>query len=318
MLKKKEHAESAHDDFANDVLHSLSQPERSISSKWLYDNVGSALFEKITKVEDYYLTRTEVEIFENVFSDLEEMGFQNSSVVEFGSGASVKTQKLLAALSPEAYVPIDIAEEFLQEAAEKLHQKFPKIAIAPLVADLTSTYELPHLFTQNTKRLGFFPGSTIGNFTKEIAGEFLSNAKAAMGPGAHLLISADLIKDHDVLWRAYNDSDGVSAEFTLNLLTRMNNELNANFDVSEFKHFADFNVDKSRIEIYFEALSEQSVTIAGRELKFTKGERVRTEYSYKYSKESFENLLAQSGWELQKMWSDKNDWFGVFLARAKD
>ncbi|MCI5044098.1 MAG: L-histidine N(alpha)-methyltransferase [Aquisalinus sp.] len=316
MLKKKQLADSASDDFAADVLASLRADPPSISSKWLYDTQGSALFEKITRVEDYYLTRTEAAIFDEAFPALADMFGPGMAITEFGSGASIKTRRLLTALEPQLYVPIDVAEEFLQDAAEELHVLFPKLEIIPLVADLTAPYELPAAFTRKNRRLGFFPGSTIGNFPEEVAVQFLRGARAAMGDKAHLLISADLVKDKEVLERAYDDSEGVTRQFTLNLLTRMNRELSADFEISQFRHVSCFNTEQSRIEIFIESLTHQTVSIAGETFTFQQGERIQTEYSYKYTQESFAQLLSQSGWEVEQFWTDPNDWFGVFLASA--
>ncbi len=314
MLKEKQHAASAQDVFAEDVISGLSAAPRSLSSKWLYDTAGSAIFEEITQVKDYYLTRTEAAIFENILPELAVLFKPGSGIVEFGSGASIKTRNLLSALQPACYVPMDIADEFLQSAAEDLHQLFPDIEIMPIVADLTAPYQLPQAFLDKHSKLGFFPGSTIGNFTAEIARRFLTHTREAMGSGAHLLISADLVKDKNILVRAYDDHEGVTPRFTLNLLTRMNRELGGNFDLSSFRHVAEFNEQMSRIEIHIESIADQIVTVAGKDFRFGRGDRIRTEYSYKYSESSFSDLLEEAGWRLERFWSDPNDWFGVFLA----
>ena len=316
MLKKKQLADSASDDFAEDVLRSLKADPPSISSKWLDDTQGSALFEDITQVEDYYLTRTEAAIFDEAFPALAAMFGPGMAVTEFGSGASIKTRRLLSALAPDIYVPIDVAEEFLQDAAEDLHTLFPELEIIPLVADLTAPYELPAAFTRKKRRLGFFPGSTIGNFPEDVAARFLRGAREALGDGAHLLISADLVKKTEYLERAYDDSEGVTQKFTLNLLERMNKELAADFDIAKFRHVSMFNTQKSRIEIYIESLADQAVEVAGETFAFVKGDRVRTEYSYKYTPGSFAQLLEKSGWHLKQTWMDPKGWFGVFLASA--
>jgi dimethylhistidine N-methyltransferase len=306
-------APDADETFSREILTGLSAEQKYISSKWLYDTYGSELFEEITKLDDYYPTRVERTIFERIFPTLDELVGKVPAIAEFGSGASVKTRKLIEALRPSLYVPIDIAEEFLESAVTTLQELYPWLEIEPVVADLTSTYSLPKSFNDKQERLGFFPGSTIGNFRPTEAVGFLQNAKAALGIGAKLLISADLIKDKAVLERAYDDSEGVTAKFNLNLLTRINRDLGADFDLEQFRHVAIYNTDENRIEMHLESLAAQSVTISDSIFNFAAGERIHTENSYKYSVESFTSLASKAGWSVEKQWQDEDALFSVYL-----
>jgi len=304
------------DPFAQDVLAGLTAKDKWISSKWLYDQIGSQLFEDITQTEDYYPTRTEAAIFRTMMGELAKITGTGGGVAEYGSGASVKTRLLLDAVKPQLYVPLDIAGEFMEEAVAELSDAYPDLAIAPVVADFTQPVTLPDAFNGLERRLGFFPGSTIGNFEAGKAGEFLARVHKTLGDGAYFLVCADLVKDRDVLKRAYDDSDGVTAAFNLNLLTRFNRELGADFDETAFHHEAVWNEDRARIEMHLVSDKDQSVHIAGQDIDFAKGEHIHTENSHKYTPDTMRDMAEGSGWTVDKVWTDERDWFGVFLLKA--
>lgn len=304
------------DPFAQDVLSGLTAKDKWISSKWLYDQAGSQLFEDITKTEDYYPTRTEAAIFRTMMDELADITGTGGGVAEYGSGASVKTRLLLDAVKPQLYVPLDIAGEFMEEAVAELSEAYPDLAIAPVVADFTQPVTLPDAFNRLERRLGFFPGSTIGNFEAGKAGEFLGRVHQTLDDGAYFLVCADLVKDRDVLRRAYDDSDGVTAAFNLNLLTRFNRELGADFDETAFHHEAVWNEERSRIEMHLVSDKDQTVHIAGQDIGFAKGEHIHTENSHKYTPDTMKTMAEGAGWTVDKVWTDERDWFGVFLLKA--
>ena len=299
--------------FAAETIAGLTAEKKMISSKWLYDTYGSELFEKITQLDDYYPTRTEARIFETVFPQLPGIIGPDAAIIEYGSGASIKTRNLMTALQPAVYVPIDIAAEFLADAVDQLEALFPSLRIDPLVADITKPVTPPPAFLACDNRLAFFPGSTIGNFYEGNAVRFLARVRETVGEGAYFLVCADLVKAKEVLERAYDDSEGVTAAFNLNLLTRMNNELGGDFDLARFRHVALFNEQESRIEMHIEALQDQQVAVAGKTISFRKGERIHTENSYKYTEESFRAMAEAGGWEVRNFWTDENRYFGVWL-----
>ncbi len=299
-------------EFAREVLAGLRQKQKALSPKWLYDQRGSELFEDITSVPEYYPTRTEDGIFDTVLPALSER-FSGAAVAEFGSGSSRKSVRLIEAISPSVYIPIDIAATFLEEAAEGLRARFPQLKVVPQAADFTKATALPTVFTQASSRLGFFPGSTIGNFDTGGAEEFLRESLQTLGTGAAFLVGADLVKDEDVLRAAYDDAGGVTAAFNLNLLTRINRELGADFDLMHFRHEARWNAGRERIEMHIVSALPQTVTVAGERIAFAEGETIHTENSHKYTVDGFEALAGRAGWRLDRMWTDKSDWFGVFL-----
>ena len=305
--------------FARDVLAGLARPEKNIAPKWLYDTHGSAIFEDITRTEDYYPTRTEAAIFDEMMGELASITGTGGGVAEYGSGASVKTAKLIDAVRPTLYVPIDIAGEFMEESVGDLRAAYPEMDIEMVVADFTKTVALPDAFNRLTPRIGFFPGSTIGNFESGKAGEFLGRVRESLTEGGGdgwFLVCADLVKDRETLKRAYDDSEGVTAAFNLNLLTRFNRELDADFDVEAFHHEAVWNEKESRIEMHLVSDRDQSVSVAGETIAFAAGEHIHTENSHKYTPQRMTALAEGAGWTLEKMWTDPKEWFGVFLLRA--
>jgi dimethylhistidine N-methyltransferase len=298
--------------FLRDVVNGLSHRQKTLPCKYLYDERGSALFDQICATPEYYPTRTELQIMEDNAASIAYQIDKGVMLVEYGSGSSVKTRALLDALDePVAYVPVDISEEHLLKTAEKLRLAYPHLAVRPIVADFTKPFQLPISGLQHTHVALYFPGSTIGNFTPEAAGELLQFMSSMLGPRGGLLIGIDLQKDVSVIEAAYNDVGGVTAEFNLNLLTRINTELDGSFDQSKFEHKAIYNSNHHRMEISIVSLVEQSVQVSGRDYQFAKGEEILTEYSHKYTIDGFADFASQYGFSLHKHWTDEQGYFGV-------
>ncbi len=299
-----------------EALTGLTAAQKTLSPKWLYDDRGSALFEEITEVPEYYPTRTEAAIFETMMPHLPALFPAGGDIIEYGSGASKKTVALIETLRPAIYRPLDIAADFLAQAAAGLQAQFPNIAVKPVVADFTDPSQIPATEEGAPPRLGFFPGSTIGNLTDDQRHTFLAGARKGLGDGARFLLGADLVKDKTVLEAAYDDAVCGSAALNLNLLTRMNRELGTNFDVSAFEHKALFNGDASRIEMHLVSLGSQTVSLGGKSIPFADGETIHTENSYKFTVDMIDELAAVTGWRLAQTWTDPKDWFGVFWLEA--
>lgn len=296
--------------FRRDVFAGLSEPQKRISAKYFYDATGSRLFDQICEVEEYYPTRTETGILRMIAAEIAELAGPEPAIVEFGSGSSTKIRILIDRLAPAVYMPIDISYEHLIASAERIAGDYPGLRVMPVAGDFSHKLALPPL--DGTGRLlGFFPGSTIGNFAPEDAEDFLAEARETLGAGAGLLIGVDLIKNRARLEAAYNDQRGVTAAFNLNLLRRINRELDGRFDLAAFRHLAWFNEAESRIEMHLESLRDQSVRICGRDFAFARGETIHTENSYKYSHESFTALCRRAGWRVEKSWTDKDQLFSV-------
>lgn len=299
------------DEFAQAVLDGFSQKEKSIPCRFLYDAKGSELFEKITETEEYYVTRTEIALLQRHAGEIAGLAGPGAALIEFGSGSSRKTHILIEQMKElAAYVPIDISDAALSEAEVRLNGHYPRLVVLPVHADFNEQVDLPHEVERNP-RLGFFPGSTIGNFTHDEARDFLARAARLLGPGSNLVIGVDLKKDPAILLPAYNDAKGVTSDFSLNLLDRINRELDGNLNVSDFAHVAIWNESESRIEIFIESRKDQNVTILDETRSFAKGERIHTEYSHKFTKEGFRTLARDAGWTPQEIWVDANDLFSI-------
>jgi dimethylhistidine N-methyltransferase len=298
--------------FAVDVLKGLKSTPKRISPKYFYDAEGSALFEQITDLPEYYLTRSELRILQDNAAAIAAYIPPGSALVEFGSGSSKKTRYLLAA-APQlaAYVPVDICGEVLEEEAVGLRKEFPKLGVVPVTADFTQPFDLPA--SVPPMRVGFFPGSTIGNFEPHEAAAFLRQAAKILGPGATLIVGTDLQKDGRILNAAYNDAAGVTRAFNLNLLARINRELDGRFDLDSFEHHAFYNRERHRIEMHLASSKRQKVKIAGETIDFRAGETIHTENSYKYSAASFSALARGTGWTPVASWSDPNRYFCVHV-----
>jgi len=302
--------------FRADVLAGLAAPIPAVPARWLYDRRGSELFEAITRLPEYYPTRTETALLERISGEIADRIGSGQAVVEFGSGSSTKTPILLRAALPAAYVPIDISGDFLRDSAAALQAQFPDLPIHPVEADFTKPIELPHAVAGLAK-LGFFPGSTIGNLVARTAVDLLRAMKETLGQGSKLLIGMDRIKDVDILTAAYDDPGGVTAEFNLNLLHRINGELDGKIPVDAFRHRAIWNDALSRIEMHLEAVRDVAFTVAGQPFDFRAGDTIHTENSHKYGYRDSRLLLRAAGWGLIGEWTDDKEWFSIILAEAE-
>ncbi|WP_407527688.1 L-histidine N(alpha)-methyltransferase [Methylobacterium oryzisoli] len=297
--------------FAEDVLAGLRAPRKHLAAKYFYDRQGSALFEAITQLPEYYPTRTEFGILERDGAAIAAEVAPGSALVEFGSGSTQKVRRLLPHLRDlAAYVPVDVSEEFLRSEARDLAADFPRLRVEPVAADFTQPFALPADLA-GVPRAGFFPGSTIGNFEPDVAAGLLRQFAATLGAGARLIVGVDLVKDKAVLDAAYDDAAGVTAAFNLNLLTRINREIGADFDLDAFAHRAFFEPGRSRIEMHLVSRRAQTVTVAGVPIAFAAGETIHTENSYKYTAESFRALARSAGWEGRAVWTDPDRLFSV-------
>jgi dimethylhistidine N-methyltransferase len=298
--------------FESDVLAGLNATPKHVPPKYFYDEAGSHLFERITELPEYYPTRCEMGILRAHAADIGKLIPDGAALVEFGSGSNQKARILLAAARQlGSYVPVDICGEMLEREAAELRLDFPRINILPVTADFCFPFELPVEAKAAPMRVGFFPGSTIGNFEPHEAAAFLRHAGRMLGPGARLIIGADLIKPAEVLNAAYNDAAGVTAQFNLNLLTRINRELGGTFKLDSFEHHAFYNSERHRIEMHLASNKRQKVRVAHRIIEFRAGETIHTENSYKYSLESFAALARGSGWTPVSVWTDAGGNFSV-------
>ena len=302
--------------FRADVLAGLAAPIPAVPARWLYDRRGSELFEEITRLPEYYPTRTEMGLLERHCGAIAGIVGSGDAVVEFGSGSSTKTPILLRAAAPAAYVPIDISGDFLRDSASALQAQFPDLPIHPVEADFTRPIELPAEVAELSK-LGFFPGSTIGNLVARTAVDLLRAMKQTLGEGSKLLIGMDRIKDLNILLRAYDDAAGVTAAFNLNLLHRINAELDGNIPVDAFRHRPIWNDPLSRIEMHLEAKRDVEFTVSGQSFAFRAGETIHTENSHKYGYRDSRLLLRAAGWGLIGEWTDEKEWFSIILAEAE-
>jgi len=284
------------------------------SPKYFYDELGSKLFAAICELPEYYPTRTEASIFDAHQGEIAASVGVGSTLIDLGAGDCAKAARLFSALQPAQYVPVDISVDYLRAAVSQLQQRFPHIQMTGLGMDFSSAMQLPDV-VKRTKRLFFYPGSSIGNFTPAEALAFFRRLRAACDAEGGLLIGVDLIKDQEILNAAYDDALGVTASFNLNLLLHLNKLLGANFDIRAWRHNSFFNPEQSRIEMYLEARHTHTVKWEGGERRFLEGERIHTENSYKYTPESFVRLLQQSGFIVNRTWSDVNNWFMVCHAR---
>lgn len=300
-----------------DALAGLSGTAKTLPCKWLYDAEGCRLFEAITRLPEYYPTRTEMRILADSGADIAQAVGPGAAVVEFGPGDGAKAVQLLGALAaPAAYLPVDIAPEWLDAAAARVAAAFPALAVRPVVADFTLPFDLAGRAAGSTTHLGFFPGSTIGNFEPQEAVAFLRRARSSLRPGARMLLGADLVKDIAVLQAAYDDAAGVTAAFNLNLLARLNREAGADFDLSAFRHEARWNRELERIEMHLVADRAQSVMLAGHRFRFAAGESIHTESSHKYRPDRLRELAGQAGWRPARMWTDPQALFSVWLLES--
>jgi len=301
-----------HSDFADDVVAGLNATPKQVPAKYFYDQAGSQLFERITELPEYYPTRCEMMILRQHAADIAKLIPERAALIEFGSGSNRKVRILLrAAPQLAAYAPVDICGEMLVQEAAELQADFPALKVLPVQADISQSFELPAAAQAAPARVGFFPGSTIGNFEPHEAAGFLRNAAAILGSGARLIIGVDLIKPVEVLNAAYNDAAGVTAKFNLNLLKRINRELGGTFNLDAFEHHAFYNRERHRIEMHLASLKRQKVRVAGDTIDFRAGETIHTENSYKYSLEKLAALARGVGWRPAVAWTDPRKYFAI-------
>lgn len=294
----------------DEVLEGLNKPQKTLPSKYFYDERGSKLFEEICELDEYYPTNAEMRIMESTISEIAEKLGPGIELIEFGSGSSTKTRLLLNNLKDlVAYIPVDISRDFLLNEAKRLKKEFPKLNIYPVAADYTQPFQLPSDLP-SCRKVVYFPGSTIGNFTPERARIFLNKIGDLVAPDGGLLVGVDTKKDTETLEAAYNDRAGITAAFNKNLLIRLNREMNADFDPDKFRHKAIYNEREGRIEMHLISVEKQQVTVAGENIHFKKDETIHTENSYKYSPQEFEKL-ASDCFNLERTWTDDEQLFSV-------
>ena len=293
-----------------EIIAGLTGEEKCISPKFFYDHHGSELFSQIMELPEYYLTRTEKKILQENVEDIASHVGRNTLLIEPGAGNCEKVTYLLEALRPQTYFPQDISYEFLSQTADQLREQYPWLDVQPISGDFHDEIILPNDHSDN-RRLVFYPGSTIGNFDPRVAKDFLMRMRKLVGPSGGFIIGVDLHKNSEVLNAAYNDSQGVTAEFNLNVLSHINEIMDADFDVNKFGHVSYYNEELQRIEMHLESLVSQDVILADHSISFSKGERIHTENSYKYSLERFIQLTEDSGLKLEKTWMDAQQLFSV-------
>lgn len=301
--------------FRDDVLVGLRGPRRAIPARWLYDERGSELFDDITRLPEYYPTRTETALLQSCRADLATRVGPHMVVIEFGAGSATKTPLLLGAIDPAAYVPIDISGDYLRASADILQKQFPALKVMPIEADFTQPVSLPEEI-RHLARLGFFPGSTIGNFVPRSSVDLLRHMRSILGEGAKLLIGFDRIKSTDILIPAYDDAAGITADFNLNLLRRINREMDGSIPVDAFAHDVRWNDMQARVEMHLRCERDVAFTVAGEAFVMKAGDSIHTENSHKYDLRGLRLLLRASGWTPLTDYSDANDWFTLVLAEA--
>lgn len=300
-----------------EIIDGLLQDEKSISPKYFYDERGSQLFDDITQLPEYYLTDTEMSIMLDNIDEIARCVGRQASLIEFGSGSSLKTRVLLEHLKDlAAYVPVDISEDFLLDSARQIREEFPHIDVLPVVADFTKPFDLPSPKVMPRRNVTYFPGSTIGNFAYEGALELLRVMRHEAKDDGALLIGVDLQKDPKIIEAAYNDSAGVTAEFNVNVLRHLNRDYGADFDLDNFSHDARYDPEEGRIVIRLISSKKQLVHIGDVKIGFAAGESILTEYSHKYTLEGFADMARQAGFRVEKVWTDARNLFSVQFLRA--
>lgn len=297
-------------DFYSEVITGLQAEPKNIPPKFFYDEYGSRLFERICECPEYYPTRIEQQILQENADEIAAIIGKHAYIIEPGSGSCEKIRLLLDSLQPRAYVPLDISRDFLKQAADSVSQDYPWLEVCAACVDYTQPLMLPFA-PQDVRKLAFFPGSSIGNFEPEHARTFLAQVAETVGAGGGILIGVDLKKQQEVLNLAYNDAAGVTAAFNLNLLTRVNNELGADFDLAEFEHQAFYNTSAGRIEMHLVSRCRQTVVIDSEQFEFAEGESIHTENSYKYTVAEFQRLASQAGFMPVYVWTDAREYFSV-------
>lgn len=302
--------------FADDVLTGLALPQKQLQAKYFYDQQGSDYFDQICQLPEYYPYQTELDLLPKVASDLAKNLAYDCTIIEFGAGSLVKIKPLLNAISNiRQFIPIDISGIHLEMACQQLQTDFPDLSVMPVVGDFCFPVTLPALRQQ--QNIGFFPGSTIGNFSPAQAASFLKNARFTLGPDSCLLIGVDTKKSPHYLHQAYNDAAGITAKFNRNILSRINRELGANFTPEKFEHYAFYNAGQGRVEMHLISSSDQVVDVCGSSVAFAAGESIHTENSYKYTPDEFCQLASSAGWQVERTWLARQDLFATYLLRNR-
>ena len=301
----------------SEIVDGLSADQKQISPKYFYDERGSQLFDDITQLPEYYLTKTELGIMRDNIAEITASVGKQASLIEFGSGSSLKTRILLEHLSElAAYVPVDISSEHLHASAQQIRDQFPHVDVLPVVADFTRTFSLPKPMVMPVRNIIYFPGSTIGNFEHDMAMELLRVMYQEAGAGGALLIGVDLQKDPNIIENAYNDSAGITAEFNLNMLQHLNRDYGANFNINEFAHSANYDENEGRVVIELISQTDQTFEVGDTAFDIADGEAILTEYSHKYTLDGFTAMANEAGFDVEKVWTDAKQLFGVqFLTR---
>lgn len=299
-----------------EILQGLTQKQKSISAKYFYDQKGSELFEAITCLPEYYPTRTEVALLKQHQADILNAVGKDSILVEYGSGASIKIRLLLDALKPKSYVPLDISKDFLYESAIELKRLFPWLEIHATCLDYFQEAKLPTSLPKGLKKVGFFPGSSLGNFSPKQAANFLKQVRQSLGFGSNFIIGLDMVKSEGVLNAAYNDSQGITAQFNLNILNHLNAIGQGTFNLDHFEHHAFYNKEQQRIEMHLVSLFDQVVSLFNERLSFKQGEHIVTEYSYKFTPDGFTEFAKEAGFFVSDVWMDDGSNFALFCLEA--
>ena len=313
MALTENNIDTVYDRLQTELIDGLSADNKSIDPKFFYDEKGSALFARICELPEYYLTRTETAVLKHNAAEVAGLIGEGCVLIEPGAGNCEKVRYLLPALELQAYIPMDISKEFLQQAASELANQFPGLKIVPMAVDFSDDFDIP---AHAGRRILFYPGSTIGNFMPDKALQFLARMRDVVGENGGLIIGVDLHKDRTILDAAYNDSQGVTAAFNRNMLYHVNRLLDADFEPENFQHKAFYNEDERRIEMHLVSTRSQSVNCDGEQIDFPEGEDILTEYSYKYTVESFTELATRAGFTLQQNWLDDDNWFSVLFFQA--
>lgn len=306
---------AVHDEFSRHVIDGLQLENKKLHPKYFYDKKGSEYFDEICHLEEYYPYTVELELLPTVAADLKRLLKGRYSLIEFGAGSLLKVKPLLDKVPGiKQFVPIDISSEHLFDACCELKDQYPELNVRPVSGDFTQPIDLP--VSGQLRNLGFFPGSTIGNFTPTEAAHFLKNARVSLGESANMIVGVDTKKSPEILHRAYNDASGVTAKFNLNILARINQKFDDAIDVEKFEHYAYYNMVKGCVEMHLVSTEDQEVSLGDVGVHFAQGESIHTESSYKYSPSEFESLANKAGWEIQQLWLARNDMFSIFLLRG--
>jgi len=302
----------------DEIIYGIKSSQKYLPSKLFYDEKGSKLFDEICELEEYYITRTEISIIEENIDAITDLIDEDTLFIEFGSGSSLKTSRILENIDKAAgYIPIDISEEHLNNSVNKLRSDFPGLDIYPIAADFTNPIRFPDIFSNVSRRILFFPGSSIGNFTLEESRKFMQIAAVNCGTDGGMIIGIDMFKDKDIIEAAYNDTKGVTAEFNLNILERINSEFGADFKLDNFYHQAVFNEKNSRIEMFLVSNIDQTVKLNGSKADIKENELILTEYSHKYTLEKFESIV-EDYFEIDKIWTDQKKFFSLLYLKKKN